>query len=67
MLVVRGGPRVTGDLQKNLLDEYGWCFKKDNDGSFGDIILDMAQSEYEKELDLLDRKCEDWVKNKIGE
>ena len=56
---------MTGDLQKDMLDEYGWCFQKAGDGSLGDIVLDLAQTEYEKELDLLDRKCDAWVNEKL--
>lgn len=55
------------NLQEDLKSEYGWCFVKDDDGSFGDQYLDLAQSEYEKECDLMDRKCEDWVNDKVGE
>ena len=55
------------DLQEDLDKEYGWCLVRGNDGSFGDTLLDLAQSEYEKECDLMDRKCEDWVNTKIGE
>ena len=31
------------------------------------VISDYELSERDRELDLLDRKCENWVKNKIGE
>ena len=31
------------------------------------IIPNYELSEREKELDLLDRKCDDWVKTKIGD
>lgn len=55
------------DLQEDLDKEYGWCLVRGNDGSFGDTLLDLAQSEYEKECDLMDRKCEDWVNSKLEE
>lgn len=29
------------------------------------IIIDYEPTEKEEELDLLDRKCEDWVKGKL--
>ena len=35
--------------------------------SFCDVFLDLEQSDYEKECDLMDRKCEDWVNDKIGD
>ena len=35
--------------------------------SFCDVFLDLEQSDYEKECDLMDRKCEDWVKTKTEE
>ena len=31
------------------------------------IIPNYELSEREKELDLLDRKCEDWVNTKVGD
>ena len=53
------------NLQEDLMNEYGWCFKKEGDDSFGDVVIDMAQEEYENELNLLDKKMEDYAENKI--
>ena len=41
---------------------------------YDDMTIDLTQSEYDndwkerqEELDILDRKCEDWVNGKVGD
>ena len=48
------------NLQEDMDNE---CDEMSIDG----CLLDITKTEYEKEIDLLDRKCEDWVNGKIGD
>ena len=65
MLVVRTGKQMTEQEKIEAREELE---RLRQEGKYTEFIIPNYElSEREKELDLLDRKCDDWVKTKIGD
>lgn len=65
MLVIRTGKQMTEQEKIEAREELERLRQEVKYTEF--IIPNYELSEREKELDLLDRKCDDWVKTKIGD